>query len=131
MLVLDHISISVPSIELARPFYDAIMAALGVPKVYDLPEAVGYGTRCSAGDDAHSYLSVFQSPGANTDAKRHWCFKAATRAQVEAFYAAGLANGGKDDGPPGLRPHYHEAYFAAFLHDPFGNRVEAVCHRVE
>ncbi|OWW18061.1 VOC family protein [Noviherbaspirillum denitrificans] len=131
MLVLDHVSISVPSIDIARPFYDAIMAALGVDKVYDRPAALGYGARCNASEPFHTYLAIYESATANVDEKRHWCFKATSRAQVNAFYAAGLTTGGKDDGAPGLRPQYHEGYFAAFLLDPFGNRVEAVCHRVE
>lgn len=131
MLVVDHVSISVPSIEVARPFYDAVMATLGVAKVYDRPDALGFGTRCNDIEDFHSYLAIYESAAANLDAKRHWCFKATTRAQVAAFHAAGLANGGKDDGAPGLRPHYHDNYFGAFLQDPFGNRVEAVCHRAE
>lgn len=129
MLLLDHVSISVPNLAVARPFYDAVMAALGAAKVYDRPGALGYGVRCNATEDFHSCLAVYESAAANFDARRHWCFKAATRAQVEAFHAAGLAHGGKDDGAPGLRPHYHASYFAAFLLDPFGNRVEAVCHR--
>ncbi len=131
MRLLDHVSISVPSIDAARPFYDAVMAALGVEKVYDRPGALGYGVRCSDGDDSHSYLAIYESAESSCDEKRHWCFKAGTRAQVAAFHAAGLANGGKDDGAPGLRPQYHASYFGAFLHDPFGNRVEAVCHRAE
>lgn len=129
MQLLDHVSISVADLELARPFYDAVMTALGADKVYDREGALGYGVRCSGSDDTHSCLAVYQSSAANTDAKRHWCFKAATRSQVAAFHAAGLANGGIDDGAPGLRPHYHANYFGAFLLDPFGNRVEAVCHR--
>ena len=131
MLVLDHVSISVPSVEIARPFYDAVMAALGVAKVYDRPDALGFGMRCNDIEDFHSCLAIYESATANLDAKRHWCFKATTRTQVAAFHAAGLANGGKDDGAPGLRPQYHSNYFGAFLQDPFGNRVEAVCHRAE
>lgn len=131
MFVLDHVSISVSSIELARPFYDAIMGALQVDKVYDRVEALGYGVRCDASQDFHTCLAVYQSRTANLDDKRHWCFKAQSRAQVLAFHAAGLACGGLDDGAPGLRPQYHAAYFGAFLRDPFGNRVEAVCHRAE
>ena len=131
MLVIDHVSISVPSIEVARPFYDAVMAALGVAKVYDRPDALGFGVRCNDIEDFHSCLAIYESAAANLDAKRHWCFKATTRAQVAAFHAAGLASGGKDDGAPGLRPHYHNNYFGAFLQDPFGNRVEAVCHRAK
>lgn len=129
MLVLDHVSISVPSIKVARPFYDAVMAALGVAKVYDRPGALGYGVRCNHIEDFHSYVAVYESAAANLDAKCHWCFKATTRAQVAAFHTAGLAHGGKDDGAPGLRPHYHNNYYGAFLQDPCGNRVEAVCHR--
>lgn len=131
MLVIDHVSISVPSIEVARPFYDAVMAALGVAKVYDRPDALGFGVRCNTIEDFHSCLAIYESAAANLDAKRHWCFKATTRAQVAAFHAAGLVSGGKDDGAPGLRPHYHNNYFGAFLQDPFGNSVEAVCHRAE
>jgi catechol 2,3-dioxygenase-like lactoylglutathione lyase family enzyme len=131
MLVLDHVSVSVPDVELARPFYDAIMATLGVGKVYDQTTALGYGVRCNAVEDFHSYLSIYESTEANLDEKRHWCFKATTRSQVAAFHAAGLAHGGHDEGAPGIRPEYHEHYFGAFLRDPFGNRVEAVCHRAE
>ena len=131
MLVLDHVSISVPSTEAARPFYDAVMGALGVGKVYDIPGALGYGVRCNDIEDFHSYFAVFESAEANFDAKRHWCFKATTRAQVAAFYSAGLANGGQDNGAVGLRQHYHDQYYGAFLCDPFGNRIEAVCHRAQ
>ena len=128
MLLLDHISITVPRLDEARPFYDAVMDALGASKVYDREDALGYGERCRAGDAGHTYLSVFASPHAGSDARRHWCFKAPSRSAVDRFHAAGLAHGGRDDGAPGLRPHYHPHYYAAFLLDPCGNRIEAVCH---
>ncbi|AOY95431.1 glyoxalase [Cupriavidus sp. USMAA2-4] len=128
MHLLDHVSISVPDIEVARPFYDAVMDALGARKVYDRPAAVGYGERCSADDTASTFLAVYQGSGEVGDSKRHWCFKAPSRAQVDAFFQAGLSAGGRSDGEPGLRPHYHRDYYAAFLIDPAGNRVEAVCH---
>ena len=131
MLVLDHVSIAVPDLAVARPFYDAIMAALGVGKVYDRPDALGYGVRCTAIEDFHSCLAVYAAAEATGDDRRHWCFKASTRAQVRAFHAAGLAHGGRDNGAPDLRPHYHADYYGAFLYDPAGNRVEAVCHRGE
>ncbi len=131
MLLLDHVSIPVKDLARCKPFYEAIMHALGAEKVYDESDAVGFGARCNADDDAHSYLTVLASPGANTDPRRHWCFKAGNREIVRSVYAAGLAHGGRDDGAPGLRPHYHEHYYAAFLLDPEGNRVEAVCHRAE
>lgn len=128
MQLLDHVSVSVADIDAARPFYDAAMAALGADKVYDRVDALGYGARCDAQESGHSYLAVYASPAAGPDARRHWCFKAPSRAAVRAFHAAGLAHGGCDDGAPGLRPHYHASYYAAFLLDPCGNRIEAVCH---
>jgi catechol 2,3-dioxygenase-like lactoylglutathione lyase family enzyme len=128
MQLLDHVSIGVADLDAARPFYDAIMNALGAVKVYDRPNALGYGERCSAADAQSSCLAVYLDPSPIEANKRHWCFKAATRAQVDAFHAAGLAAGGRSDGAPGLRPHYHAHYYGAFLVDPAGNRVEAVCH---
>lgn len=131
MQLLDHVSLSVPDIDFVRPFYDAVLATLGAGKVYDRPGALGYGVRCNEIEDFHSCLAIYASPEARPDAKRHCCFKAMTRAQVRAFHAAGLAHGGRDDGAPGLRAHYHANYYGAFLLDPFGNRIEAVCHRAE
>ncbi len=128
MQLLDHVSISVPDLARVRQFYDAVMTSLGAMKVYDTDQAIGYGKRCHDIQVANSYLSIYQSAQANCDDKRHWCFKATTREQVREFYAAGITTGGTGDGEPGLRPQYHEHYFAAFLRDPAGNRIEAVCH---
>jgi catechol 2,3-dioxygenase-like lactoylglutathione lyase family enzyme len=127
--LLDHVSIAVRDLASARPFYDAVMTALGVERVYARPDAVGYGKRSAAGDDAHSYLSVYESPSAAADPRRHWCFRAGSEDAVRQFFAAGLGAGGSSNGEPGLRPDYHPAYFAAFLADPEGNRIEAVYHR--
>ena len=112
-----------------RDVYVAVFAALDAQPVYERADAIGFGERNSSADDGHTYVSVFESPQAVPDPRRHVCFRAASRAQVEAFYAAGLAAGGCDAGPPGLRPHYHPDYYAAFLLDPEGNKVEAVFHR--
>ena len=128
MQLLDHVSISVPDIDVARPFYDAIMAALGAAKVYDRPTALGYGERCNANDTSSTFLAVYLDPAEVGVSKRHWCFKAASREQVDVFFEAGLTTGGQSDGEPGLRPRYHGDYYGAFLVDPAGNRVEAVCH---
>lgn len=131
MQLLDHLSLSVADVDLVRPFYDAVMAALGADKVYDRPAALGYGVRCNEIENFHSCLAIYASPQAALDDKRHCCFKAMSRAQVDTFHAAGLSHGGRDDGAPGLRPDYHANYYGAFLLDPFGNRIEAVCHRSE
>lgn len=130
MLLLDHVSISVSNLNACVDFYDAIMAALGCEKVYQTERSLGYGVRCSAGEENHSCLAVYESETANVDDARHWCFKAKSQTAVAAFYEAGMANGGRDNGEPGLRPNYHPNYYGAFLYDPSGNRVEAVFHGV-
>lgn len=128
--VIDHVSITVNALEPALRFYDAIMQALGVPRVWVTEQGIGYGIRNSAADDRHGYLSIFVRPGVVADS-RHWCFRAPDREAVRAFHAAGLAQGGRDDGLPGPRPEYHHHYYAAFLLDPDGNRIEAASHREE
>lgn len=127
--MLDHVSITVGDLPRAARFYDAVMAALGVPCVWRETDAIGYGLRNRADDDNHTYLTIRATGAPIRPDRRHWCFRAPDRGAVDAFHAAGLAQGGADDGPPGLRPHYHAHYYAAFLLDPDGNRVEAVCHR--
>jgi len=129
--MLDHASVTVSDLPRAAPFWDAVMAALGVACVVRRDAMIGYGARNRPGDDGHTYLSVRQSTGAVVADNRHWCLRAPSRAAVEAFHAAGLANGGRCDGRPGLRPGYHPAYYAAFLLDTDGNRIEAVCHRMQ
>lgn len=131
--MLDHVSIAVNDFAAATRFYDAIFAALGVACVWREPDAIGYGIRNSADDDRYSYLTIRHAPGADPgafdSAAHHWCFRAPSRAAVGRFYADGIAAGGQCDGAPGVRPHYHMNYYAAFLRDPDGNRIEAVCHR--
>ncbi len=129
--MLDHVSITVADLDRAERFYDAVMAALDVPKVGRTDNSLGYGLRCDAAHPERSYLSVLLGDLPEKAPRRHWCFKAADRATVDAFWTAGLANGGQDEGAPGLRLHYHPAYYSAFLLDPCGNKVEAVCHRCE
>ncbi|MEZ5826133.1 MAG: VOC family protein [Geminicoccaceae bacterium] len=128
MQLIDHVSITVDDIGRARPFYDAVMAALHVVRIGERADWLGYGERCRDDDDGHSYLSVRLGPPSQAVASTHWCFKAASRADVDLFWRAGTGNGGTCDGPPGLRD-YHPHYYAAFLIDPAGNRLEAVCHK--
>jgi catechol 2,3-dioxygenase-like lactoylglutathione lyase family enzyme len=126
--MLDHVSITVSDFGRSAPFFDAVMAALSVPCVVRTKRQLGFGQRNRPGDDGHSYLSIVESSRSTVTAdNRHWCFRAQHRAAVDAFHAAGIAAGGRCDGPPGLRG-YHPGYYAAFLLDPDGNRIEAVCH---
>ena len=127
--MLDHVSITVSSLSRSGPFWDAVMAVLNAPCVVRYESQLGYGIRNRPDDDGHRYLSIRVSTGAVVADNRHWCFRASSRAAVDAFHAAGLASGGRCDGPPGLRADYHPEYYAAFLLDPDGNRIEAVFHR--
>ncbi|TWT12840.1 VOC family protein [Reyranella sp. CPCC 100927] len=120
--MLDHLSITTADLDRAQRFYDAVLSALGYPRVYRSERGIGYGERGAAG----GYISVFRSENVVAD-NRHWAFRAPSRAAVRAFYEAALAQGGRDDGPPGLRPEYNPTYYAAFVLDPDGNRIEAVC----
>ncbi len=128
MRAIDHVSLTVRDLKKVRRFYEEVFKALMMVKAYERDDAVGYGERNRPGDDGHSYLSIYQSGQASVDPRRHCCFRAASAAEVRAFHAAGLAAGGRDAGAPGLRPHYHAKYYAAFLEDPEGNRIEAACH---
>jgi catechol 2,3-dioxygenase-like lactoylglutathione lyase family enzyme len=128
--MLDHVSITVSNIDRAEAFYDAVFSALGMPKVVSEPNRLGYGERARPDNTDRTYLSIRIGEAGRVQG-RHWAFKAESRAAVDAFHAAGLAAGGRDEGAPGLRPHYHESYYAAFLLDPDGNRIEAVCHLSE
>lgn len=126
--MLDHVSITVSDLGRARRFYDAVMATLEAPRVSAGPQSIGYGRRNDARDWAGSYVSIILGGSIAAD-RRHWCFKAPSRAAVDRFHAEALAAGGRDDGCPGVRAAYHPHYYAAFVLDPDGNRIEAVCHR--
>lgn len=130
MQLIDHVSITVRDLAAAKPFYRAIFNALGAVPAYEHDDAIGFGERNRPHDDRHTYLSIFESKHAVADPRRHWCFRAASEAQVRAFHAAGILAGGSDEGAPGLRA-YHPGYYAAFLLDPEGNKVEAVFHHAE
>lgn len=130
--MLDHVSIAVTDLDRAARFYDAVLAALGHASVWRDGSGIGYGPRNGPDDDGRCYLTIrpVGRPLAACDG-RHWAFRAPSRAAVRTFHAAALGAGGTDDGAPGLRPIYHVAYYAAFVRDPDGNRLEAVCHRRE
>jgi catechol 2,3-dioxygenase-like lactoylglutathione lyase family enzyme len=127
MQLLDHVSITVRDLQRAKPFYLAVMSALGAVVAYDRDDAIGFGERNRPADDMHTYLSVYESPSASSDPRRHWCLRAGSVADVDAFYAAGIASGGTSDGTPGLRK-YHPGYYAAFLLDLEHNKIESVFH---
>ncbi|SJZ38409.1 Catechol 2,3-dioxygenase [Enhydrobacter aerosaccus] len=127
--MFDHLSITVTDLDRAQRFYDAVLAPLGVPRVNRRERAIGYGERAGR-EGAPCYISVYLSDHVVPD-NRHWCFRAPSRAAVRTFHAAALEHGGSDDGPPGLRERYGPDYYAAFVRDPDGNRLEALTRRPE
>ena len=121
--MLDHISIGVRDIKRARRFYDAALKALGYACVSDYGTMLGYGARQAA-----LWVGEAKKPvPADPDSGLHVCFTAPTRAAVDAFHAAALKAGGRDNGKPGLRADYGPNYYAAFVVDPDGYRLEAYC----
>src|SRR4029079_17887809 len=100
----------------AERFYDAIMRALGVVKVGRRYNWLGYGERARAEHPDRVYIALYTGPEHAAGSSRHWCFKAKSRAEVDAFWNAGIAAGGSDDGPPGFldyQPPYYGAFFPA------------------
>lgn len=135
-MMLDHVSVGVADLKKARAFYDAVLSPLGYSCVYtvDIP---------GQGVVAHGYGATREKPEfwigvpdhldgkANATGGAHLAFAAKARKDIDAFHAAALKNGGKDNGAPGLRPHYHENYYGAFAFDPDGNKIEACSHHPE
>jgi catechol 2,3-dioxygenase-like lactoylglutathione lyase family enzyme len=120
--MFDHVGLNVSDYETSKRFFEQALAPLGYGVVMDFPEhdAIGFGT-----DGKPGFWVVARDPrGTGT----HVAFSALDRATVDRFHAAALAAGAEDNGAPGLRPHYHESYYGAFVLDPDGNNIEAVCH---
>ncbi|BCH33846.1 glyoxalase [Mesorhizobium sp. L-8-10] len=127
--MIDHLGISVSDFEASKTFYDKAMAPLGASLLHMVPAEYTGGVKVGGyGRDRPVFWLHEATP---TGPGRHYAFTARSRAEVDAFHAAALAAGGKDNGAPGLRPHYHANYYGAFVFDPDGNNVEAVCHASE
>jgi catechol 2,3-dioxygenase-like lactoylglutathione lyase family enzyme len=124
--VIDHLSVGVSDLARAGRFYDAVLAPLGFVRVLTHARALGYGA-AGARDETFAVVTTPQGGMLAADGS-HVAFRAPGRDAVDAFHAAGLANGGSDEGAPGLRPTYGPGYYAAFVRDPDGHRIEAVLH---
>ena len=123
--MLSHLSLGVSKMAESVAFYDPVLSTLGVERLWSHPDAVGYGP-----PNGNDKLALFERPAAAGALAAgpgfHLAFRATSRETVDQFYAAALAHGGNCHGPPGLRPHYGETYYAAFVYDPDGHKLEIV-----
>lgn len=127
--MLDHIGLAVGDLSKATEFYTAALAPLGISKQIEVTAEMtgGHGEHIGYGVPDNPFFWVGTGKAASTGV--HVAFSAKDRASVDAFYNAAIAAGGRDNGAPGLRPEYHPNYYGAFVIDPDGNNIEAVCHK--
>ena len=119
--MIDHVGLQVSDFGRSKRFYTAALAPLGYTVQMEFgDDAAGFGS-----ERPRFWIGTSAQPSGST----HVCFEAANRAQVDAFYKAAIAAGGRDNGAPGLRTNYHPNYYGAFVLDADGNNVEAVCHK--
>ena len=127
---VDHTSLSVFDFAKAKAFYTAALKPLGITLLMEFPKAVT-GNVDVAGLGSNGKPFFWLADAGKTSPRIHIAFVANTRAEVDAFYKAAIAAGGKDNGAPGLRTMYHPSYYGAFVLDADGHNVEAVCHKPE
>jgi catechol 2,3-dioxygenase-like lactoylglutathione lyase family enzyme len=118
--MIDHIGLNVSDFERSKIFYEQALAPLGLTPQMEFSSSAGFGT------EAKPFFWIAERGPVG---QAHVAFHCDDRASVDRFHAAALAAGGEDNGAPGLRPHYHPNYYAAFVHDPDGNNIEVVCHQ--
>ena len=132
--MIDHVSVGVSDIAKAKAFYDAVLKTLDCSCIFtvDIPGqgVVAHGYAEAGSDHPRFWIGVPEKLDGNANAKggAHICFEAKSHKDIDAFHAAALKAGGKDNGPPGLRTVYHPSYYGAFVHDPDGHNIEACCH---
>ena len=122
--MLDHVGFQCADLAASADFYDAVLAPLGARRMLDFKVAIGYGT-----DKPDFWIGEFDSGAGFRES--HIAFAAPDRAAVDAFFRAAVAAGAEVLHEPRVHPEYHEHYYGAFVRDPDGNNVEAVCHRPE
>jgi catechol 2,3-dioxygenase-like lactoylglutathione lyase family enzyme len=126
--MIDHIGFPVSDYERAKTFYAAALAPLGYTLIMEVGADKTESASPAAGFGANGKPDFWIGGEGGINRPLHVAIVAKDRATVDAFYAAALAAGGRDNGPPGLRPHYHPHYYGAFVLDPDGHNIEAVCH---
>lgn len=133
--MIDHLNSYTTDYPASKAFYGAVLPVLGYSLNHEMVTEwdTDFPTRraCAFGPGERVMFWVIEVKEESAATPRHVAFEAKDRAAVSAFYEAAMANGGTDNGGPGLRPMYHEHYYGAFAFDPDGNNVEAVCHAPE
>lgn len=124
---LSHVTVGTNDIEQAKAFYDAVLKPLGGVRTVTHEHVIGYGLG-QANQTVFWVVSPFDRQTATVGNGTHIAFNASSRADVDTFHGTALASGGADEGPPGLRPHYHDDYYGAYVRDLDGNKLQAVCH---
>ena len=125
--MIDHVSVGVSDLDRSAGFYEATLAALGLTRVVTRPRTVGFGKSYP-----EFWINLREGmPRVAPESGVHICLRAKTTAEIDAFHAAALSAGGTSDGAPGIRPHDRVRYYAAFVLDPDGNRIEAVTFPAE
>ncbi|MEM7243230.1 MAG: VOC family protein [Pseudomonadota bacterium] len=127
--MIDHITFGVSDFKRSVAFYDQAFEPLGVTRLFTVPLEHTEGVHVTGYGDTRPWFWIAEENA--TKGKFHVALSAPDRASVDAFYTAAIAAGGKDNGPPGLRPNYHPDYYGAFVFDPDGHNIEAVCHLSE
>lgn len=127
--MFDHVKFGVRDYAASKAFYTKALEPLGIAVTGEGDPAYGVELCANTGAKTDPALCLFETT--ERPAHLHLAFAAKTRAQVDAFHRAALAAGGTDHGPPGVRPNYHASYYAAFVLDPDGHNLEAVCHAPE
>jgi len=120
--MIDHVSLPVRDLERSKAFYEAVLSTIGFKKMMDMPSTVGFGRK-------HPAFWLNHRPQVNQsgiDDGFHVCLRAPSVDEMQAFHAAAIAEGATCDGPPGPRPQYSPSYYAAFIRDRDGNRIEVV-----
>lgn len=124
--MIDHISFGVTNFERSVAFYDQAFSPLGVKRLFDVPLEHSGGVKVTGYGDVRPWFWLAEENA--TRGMLHIALQSEDRAGVDRFHAAALLAGGRDNGPPGVRLHYHEHYYGAFVLDPDGHNIEAVCH---
>ena len=126
--MFSHVTVGTNDLAKAGAFYDAVFEALGMSRGLEGEAFISYGERSGG---RFFVMSPFNGEPATVGNGVHAAFRAADRVSVDDFHAAALANGGSDEGAPGLRLHYHADYYGAYVRDPDGNKLQAVSHEAE